>query len=386
MKPKTREQNFLAKIAGDANADTTMKPRTAEEYFLNQIAENGGGGSSLPSYSSSDIGKVLTVGEASPVETEVVVVPEQTVTVSHGTQYYYASLADVNIDWSNATAGDSISLTVNGSKYTANYSANAFGAPAFVAMNGSSPIAAVANTGSDKAYVNTFLTAASGEYTVSATAVQSVTPSVQTVIVPEQTVTVISEEQFVAALAGVDTSFFGTLQDGDAVPFVVDGATITGTVHINAPTIVIANPEYPFYILYTSEDVEGFSAGTYFRGQSGGTHTVSLTASAPKIEAKWETGGDVKYIFIGSPDGNNSADYGIYSDESLSNQLDEDACNTLIETLKTSTIICRIPRGSGRYYEYRGYWTNSRNKVLFVVELSGSSLVMKTVGYMSPAD
>ena len=81
MKPKTRAQNFLAKIAGDANADTTMKPRTAEEYFLNQIAENGG--SSLPSYYSSDIGKVLAVG-ATYSDTAVEFFPKQTVTFTDG--------------------------------------------------------------------------------------------------------------------------------------------------------------------------------------------------------------------------------------------------------------------------------------------------------------
>jgi hypothetical protein len=107
MKPKTREQNFLAKIAGDANADTTMKPRTAEEYFLNQIAENGS--SSLPSYSSSDIGKVLTVGEGEPVQT--VVVPEQTVTITsdsvpitgYDTQFF-----------TSAVEGTEITVTDNG--------------------------------------------------------------------------------------------------------------------------------------------------------------------------------------------------------------------------------------------------------------------------------
>lgn len=44
MKPNTRIDNFLAKIAGDPDANTAMKPRSPEEYYLNQIAENGGGG------------------------------------------------------------------------------------------------------------------------------------------------------------------------------------------------------------------------------------------------------------------------------------------------------------------------------------------------------
>lgn len=44
MLPLTRKENWLAKIAGDPQADENMIPRTREEYFLNEIAENGGGG------------------------------------------------------------------------------------------------------------------------------------------------------------------------------------------------------------------------------------------------------------------------------------------------------------------------------------------------------
>lgn len=42
MKPITRLENFLAKIAGLPNANLT--PRTRKEYFLNAIAAHGGGG------------------------------------------------------------------------------------------------------------------------------------------------------------------------------------------------------------------------------------------------------------------------------------------------------------------------------------------------------
>lgn len=44
MKPLTRIENFLAKIAGNPAANAEMQPRTRKEYFLNEIAENGGGG------------------------------------------------------------------------------------------------------------------------------------------------------------------------------------------------------------------------------------------------------------------------------------------------------------------------------------------------------
>ena len=43
MKPRTRLDHFLAKIAGDKSAKN-LTPRSSKEYYLNEIAENGGGG------------------------------------------------------------------------------------------------------------------------------------------------------------------------------------------------------------------------------------------------------------------------------------------------------------------------------------------------------
>ena len=63
MKPKTRLDNFLAKIAKDPEADTSMEPKSREEHYLNKIAENGGSGSA---------GYTVT-------EEKTVVIPEQTV-------------------------------------------------------------------------------------------------------------------------------------------------------------------------------------------------------------------------------------------------------------------------------------------------------------------
>lgn len=42
MKPLTRIENFLAKIAGNSAANAEMKPRTRKEYFLNEIAAGSG--------------------------------------------------------------------------------------------------------------------------------------------------------------------------------------------------------------------------------------------------------------------------------------------------------------------------------------------------------
>lgn len=44
MKPNSRIDNFLAKIAGDPDANEAMEPRSPEEYYLDQIAKNGGSG------------------------------------------------------------------------------------------------------------------------------------------------------------------------------------------------------------------------------------------------------------------------------------------------------------------------------------------------------
>ena len=71
IEPITRKERILA--------GEDVKPLRRDEYFIKNATPGGGGGSSLPSYTSSDIGKVLTVGEAEPVET--VVIPEQDITV-----------------------------------------------------------------------------------------------------------------------------------------------------------------------------------------------------------------------------------------------------------------------------------------------------------------
>lgn len=49
MKPLTRLENFLAKIAGDPDAKMDMKPKTRKEMYLDAIARGGGssGGGSV---------------------------------------------------------------------------------------------------------------------------------------------------------------------------------------------------------------------------------------------------------------------------------------------------------------------------------------------------
>lgn len=126
-------------------------------------AGQGGCGGGLPAYTSADAGKVLTVGDRTEA---VVVVPEQTVTTVQGAQFCYAAVDGSTIDWASAESGDSIKLTINGTEYVADYDAVSFGEPAFIALSGGAPVGAIANVGGTV----TFLTTATGEYTIKATA------------------------------------------------------------------------------------------------------------------------------------------------------------------------------------------------------------------------
>lgn len=86
-------------------------------WDFSQAGQGGGGGSSLPPYTSADKGKVLTVGEAEP-ET-VVVIPEQTGTVIDLTSVFGQLAHGIEIEnpnmsfFTNAVAGDAISLFAN---------------------------------------------------------------------------------------------------------------------------------------------------------------------------------------------------------------------------------------------------------------------------------
>lgn len=124
LEPRTIKENLLGLIGKNPHAEP-RPANTREECFLADIAENGGGGSSLPPYTSADKGKVLTVGEGSESET-VVIVPEQTVTLSPEGFAVLSNVVDdlftagriVNMTVDNETAsgeivGDGLGLAVN---------------------------------------------------------------------------------------------------------------------------------------------------------------------------------------------------------------------------------------------------------------------------------
>lgn len=158
LTPVTRMESIL-------NGDD-VAPVTREEYFVKKAASGSGGGGELPEYTEADIGKVLTVGEDAEHPIVDIVVPEQTVTTVQGAQFCYAAVEGSTIDWSAAGSGDSIKLTINGTEYVADYDAVSFGEPAFIALSGGAPVGAIANVGGTV----TFLTTATGEYTIKATA------------------------------------------------------------------------------------------------------------------------------------------------------------------------------------------------------------------------
>ena len=87
-----------------------IEPSNRKEYFM-QKAVSAGGGSSLPSYSSADVGKVLTVGE--PAQT--VIVPEQSETLG---QEQTGDIALSNVNYNALAEGLVYTAVVNGVEHT----------------------------------------------------------------------------------------------------------------------------------------------------------------------------------------------------------------------------------------------------------------------------
>jgi hypothetical protein len=81
--------------------------------YTNAGQGSGGGGSSLPSYSSSDIGKVLTIGEGE--STETVIVPAQDIQLTDSNGAAVGEVEDADIEaFSNLQDGDSVVFVANG--------------------------------------------------------------------------------------------------------------------------------------------------------------------------------------------------------------------------------------------------------------------------------
>lgn len=102
LNPITRKEAIL-------NGDD-VTPLTREEYFAKNAVSGGGSGGGVPTPTSEDVGKVLTVTEDAEHSTQKTLVPVQDITVADGT----AELLDVtepNMDSFNV--GDTAELTIS---------------------------------------------------------------------------------------------------------------------------------------------------------------------------------------------------------------------------------------------------------------------------------
>ena len=110
-KPVTREEKILS--------GEDLQPKTRFEYFLKEASKQTSGGSSesseLPECTISDVGKVLSVSKYSGNNTNVVIVPRQTVEIVSGRDPVSAFLSNVN--YPNNTTLENFVMTVNGTEY-----------------------------------------------------------------------------------------------------------------------------------------------------------------------------------------------------------------------------------------------------------------------------
>ena len=109
LEPRTIKENLLGLIGKNPHAEP-RPANTREECFLADIAENGGGGSSLPPYTSADLGKVVAV-----VSNDVAIVPEQTLTIAVGAIPPVVPVSGANSEY--FVVGQSAVFTINGAPY-----------------------------------------------------------------------------------------------------------------------------------------------------------------------------------------------------------------------------------------------------------------------------
>ena len=107
-------------LDGDSYTICGIKWDGSSWDYSNAGQSSGGGGSSLPSYTSSDVGKVLTVVENT--ETADHEFPEQTLTLTALGNVYAAPIS--GLDGVILSAGDTISITIDGADYDGEFADN----------------------------------------------------------------------------------------------------------------------------------------------------------------------------------------------------------------------------------------------------------------------
>ena len=109
LEPRTIKENLLGLIGNNPHAEP-RPAKTREECFLADIAENGGGGSSLPPYTSADKGKGLFLGDGEPEE-KYIISPQTATLDGNGDP---AVLPVGSYDFSEVSNGDTLTLILNG--------------------------------------------------------------------------------------------------------------------------------------------------------------------------------------------------------------------------------------------------------------------------------
>lgn len=240
---------------------------SAWDYTNAGQGSGGGGGSSLPSYTSADKGKFLGLGEAAPVTN--VIIPEQSISLTL-VDSGVANCSLSNVDFSSLSAGDTVTVTMN------------YGDPIDCVFDGEELFA-------DLDRIQITITSNSLEiegnvgavssYVANATSISasvSITPTTTEVIVPQQT----------AAISGGQPAFLlnvtGTVENGDNCVLTINGTDYSATAEDDGHDGI--------QIVASSAGAAlGFSKGVcYFAASADGTYTISLTRSAPSVEPKWE--------------------------------------------------------------------------------------------------
>ena len=278
MKPKTRLDNFLAKIAKDPDADSSMEPKSREEHYLNKIAENGGSGS----------GYTIT-------EERTIIVPEQTAETQTYTDYARIYLTDISV-MAPDQMPNTLIATYNCNEYRlpkVETSGNVIG---YGEMNGRLPIFTTYPCVITFMFDDTAITDGN-----------LLTPTAQTAVVKAEAATevVTPSEEFKEAVAGASKPFVVTLtptatnlsgtmdktvgeineayQAGRKIVFKVTLPTY-GTFYLDCNTVYGGDDSdylgFEANVINWSEDLfinAGFPAQNDDGSYSYSTHTYSLT-------------------------------------------------------------------------------------------------------------
>ena len=242
--------------------------------YTNAGQSSGGGGSSLPSYTSADVGKVLTVKQAI-VDENVPWIAEQSVAFSDGNAIVTV-LDSLPPDITDDIVGV---LTYSDGENTSTvdmvYSTSEKG---FVSDNPAGIVGYNAKTGTY--YIG--LDIPDGTYTVSMYYVWPTPQYNEVTVVPEQTVTF--SENYVL-LSNADTDFFANAKTGDTIVATVNGSDYTLTANSLGEGVTFGSE--PPMIAYSPV------LGTAFLPAESGEYIVSAVGATPVVVAEWsfEQGG-----------------------------------------------------------------------------------------------